>query len=120
MKIILITLQLFFIIAMVLFSENALARSEQKTILGGQRTAKWAIPKGFKIKRTFLVQGKETESGTCEFEEDMKMSSAGGIIERVEIEYDPDTCRSLVIEGLSKESQEYLKKRKAKQKIESH
>ena len=67
--------------------------------LNGPRVVRAPIPDDFTVIKKFLRQGEITEDGRCEFKTRLRLESGQKSIEQIEIAYDPDTCKSIVVQG---------------------
>jgi hypothetical protein len=88
---------LSFILALYLLSQQSAA---QEPILEGPNVVHFQAPISFIEKMRFIRQGKPTSSGMCEFVSTLHAELGESVVEH-ELAYDPDTCRSLVVQGTS-------------------
>lgn len=90
------------LIALLMFPAVLMAETDNRpevTDLYGPRVVRGPVPAGFVITRKFLRRGEITEDGRCMFRTHLRLKPGETSIEQVEIAYDPDTCRSLVVQG---------------------
>lgn len=81
-----------------------------------QHVVRVAVPEGFEVLRRFMRQGRPTPDGMCEFDSEMRLKPGQASLEEVELEYDPQTCRSIVVQGHTRSASSPTAPRSAKDK----
>lgn len=90
-----IKLLVSFILAFSLVSQQV---AGQEPVLEGPNIVHFLAPTNFIEKIRFIRQGKLTPSGMCEFVTSLHAELEETVVEH-ELAYDPDTCRSLIVQG---------------------
>ena len=67
--------------------------------LQGEHVVRSALPPGFEVLRKLLRQGQATPAGECVFQSEMRLKRGDTSLEEIELEYDPKTCRLIVVQG---------------------
>jgi len=73
----------------------------QAATLQGEYVIRKAIPPNFEVHDRFIRYGRETADGMCQFDKTLSVGP-NERIEEIEIAYDPMTCRSVVVRGVTK------------------
>ncbi|MCW7541764.1 hypothetical protein OOT46_28610 [Aquabacterium sp. A7-Y] len=79
----------------------AAAGAQHVPSLQGERVVRIPAPAGFQVTQKLLRQGMLTPGGYCQFNSEMRLGPDEAALEEIELEYDPATCRSIVIQGRS-------------------